>query len=89
MISIIIVLISIGSLGLVLTDVSLIFDKDTAIYGGINMICTILLCAGMLMCCNKTQEVYCPKCGDKKDAVFVELDEHYCAKCGSEYVVVG
>lgn len=88
MIPIIVVLITVGGLGLLLTNASLLLDGDTAIYGGINMICTVLLCVGILVSFNKTQTVYCPECGDKKDPIVVDIDERYCSACGNEYIVV-
>lgn len=89
MIPIVVILISVGGLGTLLSNVSLLLDGDTAVYGGINMICTVLLCVGILVGINKTQEVYCPECGHRNDPIVVDTDDHYCSSCGSEYVVVG
>lgn len=89
MFPIIILLITMGGLGILLTNISLMFDEDASMYGIINMISIVLLCAGMIASCCKTQTVYCPECGDKKDPIVVDIDENYCSSCGSEYIVVG
>lgn len=88
MIPFIILAICIGALAVLLSDILLLFDEDNALYGVINLIGAFLLCIGMLAGFNKTQEVYCPECGDKKDSVIVDVDEHYCSRCGSEYIVL-
>lgn len=71
------------------TSVILTTDEDTRAQGIMNSIGVILLGIGLLIGINKTQEVYCPECGDKQNPIFVAVDEHYCSSCGSEYIVLG
>lgn len=89
MIPFIVIAVSIGGLAVLLSDIGLLFDDDSVIYGVVNLVGAILLLIGLLAGFNKTQTVYCPECGDKKDPIVVAVDEHYCSACGSEYVVLG
>lgn len=88
MVTIIVIAITLGALGILFSNISLMCDEDTVVCGIINTIGVILLCAGIIACFNKTQTVYCPECGDKKDPIVVDIDERYCSSCGSEYIVL-
>lgn len=88
MVYIVIILITLGALGILFTDIVLMCDEENLMCGIMNIIGVCLLCIGICAGFGKTQTVYCPGCGTRDNTIIVNVNEHYCSSCGTEYVVL-
>lgn len=83
MVELAILLLSIGSIGYVVSLVVLYVESDRTVVSIINFACAVALVIGILVACNKVLEVECPKCENRK---IVSTSTKYCDVCGSELI---
>ena len=81
----IILLLTIGVAGYVISLVTLYVESERSVASIINLACVVALAIGILIACNKVQEVECTKCEIKKK---VSTSVKYCDVCGSELIPV-
>lgn len=85
MVELAILLLIIGVTGYVVSFAVLYVESDCPAASIINFACVVALVIGILIACNKVQEVECTKCESKK---VVTTSVKYCDVCGSELVPV-
>lgn len=85
MVELAILLLTIGVIGYVVSFAVLYVESDCPAASIINFACVTALVIGILIACNKVQEVECTKCESRK---VVSASAKYCDVCGSELIPV-